>query len=177
MDFSTLPFASHIKSSLVKGEIITISHVETLAKGKKQKLNFKMAGLHKKSCLFALRKLSLYENYHQYLNFTKKSSYDEKRQRVNFHLHSPLLPFDMVMNFKLPRIKKIGTYPIHFDRGILDGLQGKIHVSSYKHQCLFYLHARWEGKHTGISNTIFEFFSSALSKLAMRNLFRMSSVY
>ncbi|OUR96994.1 hypothetical protein A9Q84_11705 [Halobacteriovorax marinus] len=148
-----------------------------IKKIKNQKLFFYIAGLHPKDCRFALRKLAHYESYSKHLGFIKNSSYDEKSQRVNFLLSSLLLPYDMSLNFKIPRIKSPGIYPFKFDQGFLSGLHGNIVTINYKNRCLFYTTASWEGPHSDIPNTVFEFFSKALAQLAMENLFRISSTY
>ena len=164
---------------VLKNQIYVSSNVDSYDYFNKkfQKLSFKIAGLHPKSCRFALRKLSHYESYSKHLGFIKQSSYDEKSKRVNFLLSSTLLPFDMGLNFSIPRIKTVGTYPFSFDQGFLTGLKGNIIALDYNKRCLFYAYANWSGPHSGIPNTIFEFFSKALAGLSMTNLFRISSTY
>lgn len=144
---------------------------------KNQKLFFYIAGLHPKNCRFALRKLSHYESYSKHLGFIKESGYHEKTSRVNFLLSSILLPYDMTLNFKIPRIKSPGAYPFIFDQGFLKDLKGHIVAINYKNRCLFYTNASWQGPHSGIPNSVFEFFSRALAQLSMENLFRISSTY
>ncbi len=181
--FDTISVQNSIKESawkkVLKNEIYVSSEVQDFKKlnVSHQKLSFKIAGLHPKSCRFALRKLSHYESYQDHLGFIKKSSYDEKKQRVDFSLSSALLPYNMSLNFMIPRIKRPGIYPFVFDKGFLMGLNGQIIAIEYKKRCLFYTHAKWEGPHSGIPNTIFEFFSKALAGLSMENLFRISSTY
>ena len=174
---SKLPFKPNTINHIEKGVIVTNTQVQGMQNNKIQKLNFKIAGLHKRSCSFALRKLSHYESFHRHLSFVKSSSYDEKKGRVNFYMRASILPFNMRLNFKIPRMTKTGVYPFTFDRGLLKGLKGNIHVSEHKKRCLFFSHAHWQGKHSGINGTIFEFFTNTLTKLAMKNLFRISSIY
>lgn len=164
---------------VLKNEIYVSSNVEDYEyfNQKFQKLSFKIVGLHPKSCRFALRKLSHYESYSKHLGFIKHSSYEEKSKRVNFLLSSSLLPYDMGLNFSIPRIKTAGAYPFAFDQGFLTGLKGHIVAVEYKKRCLFYTYAKWNGQHSGIPNSIFEFFSKALAGLSMENLFRISSTY
>ncbi|WP_372653774.1 hypothetical protein [Halobacteriovorax sp.] len=164
---------------ILSGDIYTKSEVKDfkLLKQKKQKLDFFIAGLHKKSCSFALRKLSHYESYKDHIGFIKRSSYDDKNGRVDFLLSSALLPYNMTLNFKIPRLKKVGSYPFIFDKGFLKNLTGTITAINYKNRCLFYTTAHWEGADTGIPNSILGFFSKAMSQLAMENLFRISSTY
>jgi hypothetical protein len=181
--FDALSVEKSIKESawkkVLKNEIYVSSKVDDFKKlsVSHQKLSFKIAGLHPKSCRYALRKLSHYESYQNHLGFIDKSEYDEKKERVNFHLSSTLLPYDMTLNFHIPRIKKPGVYPFVFDRGFLRGLNGQIIAIKHKKRCLFYTHASWQGPHSGIPNTIFAFFSKALAGLSMKNLFRISSTY
>ncbi len=141
---------------------------------KLQKLNFQISGLHPKDCRFALRKLSQYERFSDELDFVKKSSYDEADGRIRLLLSSSLLPYNMILHFKIPRIKKPGLYHFEFDDGFLLGLKGEIHVSEHEKRCLFYGSAAWKGPDTGINSLVFEFFSSTLGRLAIENLFRFS---
>ena len=140
-----------------------------------QDLRFSIAGFHQKSCDYVLKKLSLYENYSDFLNFVKRSQYDEEKQEINFVLSHLLLPYDMSLIFKLPRITKEGVYPFSFDQGFLKDLKGNIHVQKINNRCLFYSEASWSGPHTKIPNTIFEFFSQTLAKMSMERLFRISN--
>ncbi len=180
-----LPLKRPIKTYISKGEIYANSEVETVVLAKfnsgkvveGQSLDFRTSGLHKKDCRFALKKLSKYENFKKYLDFVADSKYDDEKKRVFFLLSSKILPFDMILDFKLPRITKEGAYKFQFDKGFLNGLSGVIHVSNFKNRCLFYTEAFWQGPKTKIPNIIFEFFSTTLSKLAMKNLFRISSTY
>ena len=174
-----LPYSPKLIQKISKGIIISKSSVKTLKekKEKKQELKFSVTGLHKKSCRFALRKLAQYEIYKNHIGFIKQSRYLERKGRVDFLLSSFLLPFDMRLNFKIPRIKTPGTYPFFFDQGFLKNLKGLIQVSKSKNRCLFHTTASWTGPHSGINDTIFAFFSKALSELAMRNLFRISQTF
>lgn len=164
---------------ILSGDIHTKSDVKNyLHKGqKRQELKFYITGLHKKSCRFALKKLSHYESYQDHIGFIKKSSYDDKNKRVDFRLTSALLPYSMILNFEIPRIKDPGKYKFQFDQGFLKGLTGTITAVEYKKRCLFYTTANWSGPHTGIPDSILAFFSKAMSQLAMENLFRISSTY
>ena len=162
-----------------KGDIYSHSDVESFKEGEleKQSLSFKIVGLHPKTCRFALRKLAHYESYENHLDFIKKSLYNEEQNRVRFHLQSTLLPFDMILDFIIPRIKSPGSYPFMFDKGFLKDLKGTINIYDYQGKCLFYTKADWRGPDTGINNTIFEIFSSTLSKISMENLIRISKTY
>lgn len=175
LKFENLPLKKNIKENILKGEIFSESKVKSLNLNKEQSLKFSIAGLHPKSCSYALKTLSLYEEYSSFLNFIKESHYDDKKQEINFVLSHFLLPYDMRLLFKLPRITTPGVYPFTFDIGILKDLKGNIYISNYSGRCLFYTIADWKGPHTGFPNLMFELFSQALSKLSMEMLFRISS--
>lgn len=181
IDLSVLPYKKQLKDKILAGELFAESKVtstESIVDGKKkeiQDLHFTIAGLHPKSCEYALKKLSLYENYSQFLDFVKTSEYDLFTGEIDFLVSHTLLPYDMRLVFKLPRITQPGVYPFSFERGILLNLKGNIHVINYKNRCLFFTKADWSGPHTGFPNLIFEFFSQTLSKITMEKLFRISN--
>jgi hypothetical protein len=173
-----LPYKKNIQEKILAGEIFSESKVQNLNKNpgqNDQKLNFSIAGLHPKSCTYALKTLSLYEEYSHFLSFVKESHYDVQKKEINFLIAHPLLPYDMRLIFTLPRITAPGTYPFSFEIGILKNLHGKINVIEKGNRCLFYSTAEWMGPHTGFNPVIFELFSQALSKLSMEILFRISS--
>lgn len=178
---NVLPYKKKLKEKIFTGEIFSESKVKSLVlvTGPKteeiQELRFSIAGFHQKSCDYALKKLSLYENYSQFLDFVKQSQYDEQKMEINFLLSHALLPYDMRLIFKLPRITKEGTYPFVFDQGILKDLKGTIYVEKINDRCLFYSKADWSGTHTGFPNMVFEFFSQTLAKMTMERLFRLSN--
>ncbi len=175
LSFANLPFKKNIKENILQGDIFSESKVNSLNFNKEQSLSFSIAGLHPKSCPYALKTLSLYEEFSHFLNFVKESRYNDSTNEINFLLSHFLLPYEMRLIFKLPRITKVGTYPFSFDVGILKNLNGKIYIMNHGSRCLFYTTASWQGKHTGFSSTIFELFSQTLSRLSMEILFRISS--
>lgn len=153
-------------------------HIKSTVKNigeKNQSLDYLIVGLHPNSCNTALPRLSLYEKYQDYLGFIKSSRYFEERKLIDLHLGHTLLPFEMGLRFKLPRLKDEGVTHIHFTEGFLKDLRAEIHVSSHKGRCLFISKARWSGPHTGIAPKIFSFFSTTLSRMAMEGLFRAST--
>ncbi|MFA6237543.1 MAG: hypothetical protein WC635_09475 [Bacteriovorax sp.] len=170
-----LPYKKNIKEKILDGQIFSESYVQSFNLNKEQSLRFSIAGLHPKSCSYALKTLSLYENYSRFLSFVKESQYNESKKEINFVISHFLLPYDMRLIFSLPRINKPGVYPFTFDIGLLKNLHGNITVTDNGSRCLFYSNAEWRGPHTGINNTIFELFSQVLSKLSMEILFRKSS--
>jgi vacuolar-type H+-ATPase subunit H len=66
--------------SIKNKEIISDAEVET--KGDEQYFIMQGAALHNKSCTTAFRKLSRLENYHEYIEFIKKSEYKEKKSII-----------------------------------------------------------------------------------------------
>ena len=181
MALANIPFSESVKKRVLEGEIISESKVTSnkTAEGlEQQSMDFVMAGLHKKNCTFALRKLSQYENYKDYLSVVSASSYNQKTSRVSFTLTSPLLPIkQMGLDFVLPRITAPGIYPFEFDRGFLKNLHGEIHVSMHMSQCFFFTKAHWSGPHSGFPDMVLEFFSQALPKLSMERMFQVSNFY
>ena len=177
LNHDVLPYKKNLKEKILEGSIFSESRVKTssIGENKIQELNFTIAGLHEKSCIYTLKTLSLYEGYSKFLDFVKESTYDEKTEEINFKLSHALLPYDMRLIFKLPRITKVGQYPFSFDQGILKDLKGTIYVINHKNRCLFFSKANWRGPSTGFPDLIFEFFSQTLAKLSMEKLFRISN--
>lgn len=177
LNHTILPYKKNLKEKIFEGSVFSESNVKssTITEKSIQELDFNIAGLHPKSCDYALKKLSLYESYSKFLDFVKSSKFDEQKNEINFLLAHPLLPYDMRLIFTLPRITKTGIYPFTFEHGILKDLKGNIHVIKHNNRCLFYTQADWRGPHTGFPNLIFEIFSQTLSKLGMEKLFRVSS--
>ncbi len=173
-----IPLKESVKKSVLNGEIFSESNVKSYQNKQNQReqnLNFNILGFHPKSCNFAMKKLSRYQDYKKFVDFIKESDYDEKTGELNFLLSHSLLPYNMRLIFKLPRITGPGTYPYSFEIGILKGLKGSIQVLDFKNRCLFYTDAHWSGPHTGFPNIIFEFFSQVLAKKSMEILFRVST--
>lgn len=141
-----------------------------------QSLSLTAGGPHPKSCQKAFRKLSRYESYKEFLSFVKKSEYNDDNQYVSFLFSSSFLPFDMSLEFKIPRIKRPGNYPFIFEKGFLKGLKGNIYVEEVKKQCVIFVTADWKGKKTTIPNLAFELFVDTLAHIAIKNLFRISSL-
>jgi hypothetical protein len=175
--FEKLPYNKSIKENILNNEIFSESRVESSgSKGSGiQSLDFSIVGLHPKSCEYALKKLSLYEEYSSYLDFVKVSKYNEEKKEIDFFLDHPLLPYQMELTFMLPRVRTTGNFPFKFQVGILKDLSGIIYVEKYQERCLFYTTASWKGPHTGIPGFILEIFSQTLSKISMEILFRISS--
>lgn len=158
---------------LLKGEVISTSNV-TSPTEHKQKLDFFVTGIHPRNCTRVMRKLSLYENYSNYIDFIKESKYDENKQEVYFVMDHALLPFPMSLTFKIARITGPGIYPFTFESGFLKGLQGKIHVQNIQKYCLLSLKTDWEGPRTKIPNLVFEMFTQTAGKMGLEHLIRIS---
>lgn len=157
---------------LKRNVVIADSSIET--KGKEQSLEMTVVGLHPKSCSFALPKLALYEHYYEFLDLVKKSVYNDATQHLYLKVDHELLPFPMVLYFKLPRIDKPGHYQFSFDRGFLKGLIGKIHIRKEGNRCLMMARADWKGPVTKIPDSVFQMFTTTLSRLTAETLFRIS---
>ena len=58
----------------LRGNVQSVSKVESFEENslKMQQLNFKMVGIHPNRCKIALRKISLYEEYSDFIGFIKK---------------------------------------------------------------------------------------------------------
>ena len=166
----------HIPSKIL--EKIKTGHIykksTVTSSGKKQSLDYRIYGIHPNKCKHPLKKLSQYERFYEYLELVKLSGYDEKKKLIYLYLDSALLPFPMVLNFKIERIKKPGLYSFSFDKGFLKGLEGKIYVRDEGNRCLFATTSNWTGKSSGIPDTIFEVFSETVGELVMKKLFRIS---
>ncbi len=165
--------SKRVKQRVVKGRNYSHSKVESI--DKRQSLDFEVTGLHPKGCRTALRKLSQYESFSQYISFVTVSRYNPVTKQVYFLLEAAILPIKMGLSLKLPRITQVGRYPYIFDRGFLKGLTGNIDVSEHRRRCFFHVTAKWEGPHSGFPNIVFELFSTTLADIGMSKLFRISS--
>lgn len=175
-----LPYSNSLNKKIKNGRILTSSKIKTIEEEKEKKFqSFELwtVGLHKKSCKYALRKLSLYENYQDFLTYVDASSYDEKKEIIFLALSAPILPikFDLFLN--IPRIKKEGSYDFSFNHGFLKGLKGKINVSNFKGRCFIETTASWYGPHTGYSSFIFKTFLDTILDLTVKRLFKISTTY
>jgi hypothetical protein len=158
---------------LLKGNVISVSKV-TSPTSKEQQLMLFVAGVHARNCQRVMRKLSLYENYSQYMDFIKQSRYDDKTQQISFVIDHLMLPFPMNLSFKLPRINGDGHYPFLFEHGFLKNLKGTIGVSDIGKFCLLSMKTDWRGPETAIPNLAFESFLQTIGKLGLEHLIRIS---
>lgn len=158
---------------LLKGEVISTGKVHSPAPKEQQMFLF-VAGVHPRNCTKAMRKLSLYENYHNYMDFIKTSSYNEKTQKFTFTVDHALLPFPMIVGFKIPRITKAGHYPFTFEDGFLKDLRGNVIVEEVGKFCLLGLKADWHGPESKIPNVVFGTFVQTIGKIGLEHLVRVS---
>ena len=158
---------------LLKGDVISVGKVSSPTKETQQMMLF-VSGVHPRNCNMAMRKLSLYENYSNYMDFIKVSKYDDQKQQVTFIMDHMLLPFPMNLTFKIPRITKAGKYPFTFDHGFLKDLKGTIGVAEIGKFCLLTLKTDWAGPETKIPNFAFEAFIQTVGKLGLEHLIRVS---
>lgn len=158
---------------VLKGNVVSVGQVESPTEKEQELMEF-VAGLHPRNCTRTMRKLSLYENYSQYIDFIKESKYDEKNQKIHFTIDHMLLPFPMVLDFKIARITKEGHTPFTFDHGFLRGLKGVIIVKEIGKFCLLGMKTDWRGPESRIPNSIFETFIQTAAKLGLEHLIRVS---
>jgi hypothetical protein len=158
---------------LLKGEVISTGKVDSPSEKEQQMFLF-VSGIHPRNCTRAMRKLSLYENYHQYMDFIKSSKYDEKTQKFTFTVDHTLLPFPMIVGFKIERITKEGVYPFTFEEGFLKGLVGKVVVKEVGKFCLMSLKTDWRGPDSKIPDVVFGTFVQTVGKLGLEHLIRVS---
>lgn len=158
---------------VLKGDVVSIGQVESPTDKEQELMEF-VTGVHPRNCTRAMRKLSLYENYSQYIDFIKESKYDEKNQKIHFVIDHTLLPFPMVLEFKIARITKQGHYPFTFDHGFLKGLKGTVIVKEVGKFCLLGLKTDWRGPESKIPDTIFGTFIQTAAKLGLEHLIRVS---
>lgn len=161
-----------VYSEIFESEVISTAEVAT--QGEFQNLKLIIAGIHPKSCPRAMRKLSLYEQYSSYMDFIKKSLYDEKKKEIFFFMDHALMPFAMTLRFNLPRIQGEGHYSFTFKDGFLKDLKGTVIVKEIQNHCLLALKADWVGKQTKIPNLVFETFLETVGKIGLEHLIRVS---
>ena len=120
---------------LLKGDVVSVGNVNSPTEKEQQMMLF-VSGIHPRNCTRAMRKLSLYENYSSYMDFIKSSQYNDVTQKISFTIDHALIPFPMVVGFKIPRITKEGRYPFTFDDGFLKDLKGTVIVKEVG-KCVF----------------------------------------
>jgi len=167
------PVAQGHLESLREGDVISVGKVDS-PKDNEQQLMLFVAGIHPRNCTRAMRKLSLYENYHQYMDFIKTSQYSDSTNKFSFTIDHALLPFPMIVGFKIPRITKEGHYPFVFEEGFLKNLKGTVIVKEIGKYCLLGLKTDWRGPQTKIPSMVFGTFAQTVGKLGLEHLIRVS---
>ena len=164
---------------LHENKIVADSNVETISKNNKdfQSLALYGASYHQNSCEDVFKVLGEYENYQNIIGFIKISTYDPKSKKVFFTLSHFLLPFDMYLSFKIPRIRGSGRYTFIFETGFLQGLTGEILIEEAKlnnFQCFISLQIDWEGTPSPFPNFMFSYFSKKLIETSIEVLWEKS---
>ena len=180
LEINNLPFPKNTLDKIKKHEIITESVVtdyEAKDKNKRQTMDFKSAGLHKKTCAESIPRIFNYESYQDKIEMITHSSYNDALGRIKIILTAPIIKHSFGLNFKIPRITQPGSFDFLFDSGFLSGLKGTITVTPINKHCLYYAQASWDGPHSGYSNLILSFFSKTAMALSTNKLFRISGSY
>jgi hypothetical protein len=154
---------------LKKSELLVDSTVTST--GKKQAMNIKIAGAHKKKCPKILRKLSMFDQYKNWVSFIHESKYSAENKLLTIKADHTLLPFPMIVHVIVDKPIKEGTYPFLFPTGIFTGLKGTMYIKQQKEYCAVYSEANWAGNKK-IPDFVVELFSETLSKLAAKALLR-----
>lgn len=168
-----ISLTSSQKKVFSQGDILAYANVNSPSE-KQQKLDLIVAGVHPRNCVRAMRKIGLYENYSKFIDFIKKSDYNPSTTQLTFTIDHTLLPYAMIMSFKLPRINGVGSYPFVFEHGFLKNLKGEIGVQELDKFCVLTLKANWQGPDSGLPNLALEMFAQTLSKLGLEHLIRLS---
>jgi hypothetical protein len=158
---------------LLSGGVVSSGQVDSPSENE-QRMSLFVSGVHPRNCTRAMRKLSLYENYHSYMDFIKTSRYDEASKKFSFTIDHSLLPFPMIVSFKIPRITKEGHYPFTFEEGFLKDLKGTVIVKEVGKFCLLGLKSDWRGPKSRIPNLVFSTFVQTIGKLGLEHLIRVS---
>ncbi len=168
------PKNKSIQKELLQGKIFAQSKVKTL-KAKKQEMKFTLAGIHPRNCRRAMRKLSRYEDFPQFINYVKSMQYNEVSRQLSCRLDAIFLPFAMHLSFKIDRIQGAGRYAFTFEHGFLRGLEGQIELSDLPNeQCFFHIKADWIGADTGFPDFVLSLFTETLGRIGMERLFKIS---
>lgn len=144
----------------------TLAWSDVSSKDSNQTFQLKVAALHPKKCRKALKKISLLENYKDWIGFIKRSTYHEKSLLWTLRADHPLLPSAMLIHVLLERPTKPGKYSFSFPTGMFTGLTGEFEIVDIgKKRCLLFAKSHWTGKSTKFPDLVIEIFSETLSKL------------
>jgi len=156
--------------SLVEGEILSEAHVKS--KGSKQSFTLKSAGWHNKKCSVVLRKLSMLENYKDWISFVNTSTYNKKARLFTLTADHTLLPHPMIIHIIMDRPTKQGVYPFYFPTGMFTGLKGDFTITEKDNRCLIFSKSHWKGPKTKYPDLVIELFAETLSKKGAQLLMR-----
>jgi hypothetical protein len=154
---------------LNNGEILAESSVSSADKN--QSFDLKAAAVHPKNCTKVLRKLSMLENYDEWISFIKKSDYSDERSLATIKADHVLLPYPMIVHILVKRPTKPGVYPFSFPTGIFKGLSGTFTIDERQGKCMVFSKSHWSGKKQ-IPDFVVSIFAETLTKLAGKILFR-----
>ncbi len=155
---------------LMEGKVLTTSSVQS--QNNKQSFDLKALAYHTVKCSKALRKLSLLENYKDYISFIQSSTYHNKL--FTLKADHTLLPHPMIIHIIVDRPTKAGKYPFTFPTGIFKGLKGQFEIKEFQNRCLLYAESHYNGVASRFPDLVIEIFSETLSKLGGELLMRKS---
>jgi hypothetical protein len=155
---------------LMQGKILSKSRV--VSPGKKQDFKLNVMALQKVKCSKILRKISMLENYAQWISFIKKSTYSEENKLFTIRANHTLLPYPMLVHILVARPTTPGYYPFMFPTGMFHGMAGHYEIKEFNKKCIFFAESHWNGPATKIPNFVVELFSETLSQMGGEILLR-----
>ena len=159
------------KNYLANSRILADADVDT-DDNNQQTFRLKAMAMHKKTCRKVLRKLSMLENYADWIDFVKRSSYHEKSKLFTLKADHPVLPNPMIVHIIVDRPTKMGRYNFTFPTGMFTGLTGHFEITEFNKNCHFDAESYWKGKKGSIPDLIIEIFAETLSKIGGETLMR-----
>lgn len=160
------------KTALIEGEVLSDATVNS--DDINQHFFLHGMAMHKKGCRKVLRKLSVFENYKEWISFIERSDYVEKNNLLTLKADHLLLPYPMIVFIIVDRPTKPGIYPFLFPIGLFKNLSGFFEVKEINGRCIVYTESKWSGPKTKIPNLAIEVFSEALSIKGAEILMRKS---
>lgn len=157
---------------LLDGKILSDAMVESDAIN--QQFFLQGMAMHTNGCSRVLRKLSVLENYKDWISFITRSEYNEESKLFTLKAEHLLLPYPMLVFIVVDRPTKPGVYPFIFPTGLFKNLAGFFEIKEVNKRCIVYTESKWSGPKTNIPNMVIEIFSEALSKKGAEILMRKS---
>lgn len=155
---------------LMQGKILSESKVKS--PGKKQDFSLNVMALQNVKCSKILRKISMLENYSEWVSFIKKSTYSEENKLFTIRADHALLPYPMLVHILVSRPTTAGFYPFMFPTGMFHGMAGHFEIKEFDKKCIFYAKSHWNGPKTKIPDFVVELFSETLSRMGGEVLLR-----